>query len=218
VAGFLEKKSMWIVGGDGWAYDIGFSGLDHVLSTGENVNILVLDTEVYSNTGGQKSKSSPIGASAKFSIKGKTTGKKDLAMQAMAHGNAYVAEIAMGANDVHALKTILEAEAYPGPSIIIAYSHCIAHGYDMCHGLDQQALAVKSGYWPLFRFNPMNEKGKRFMLDSKDPSIPMEDFMYNENRFATIKNNDPEKAQAFLGMANEGMHTRLEKLLAFKNL
>ena len=145
VAGFLEKKSMWIVGGDGWAYDIGFSGLDHVLSTGENVNILVLDTEVYSNTGGQKSKSSPIGASAKFSVKGKTTGKKDLAMQAMAHGNAYVAEIAMGANDVHALKTILEAEAYPGPSIIIAYSHCIAHGYDMCHGLDQQALAVKTG-------------------------------------------------------------------------
>ena len=218
VAGFLEKKSMWIVGGDGWAYDIGFSGLDHVLSTGENVNILVLDTEVYSNTGGQKSKSSPIGASAKFSVKGKTTGKKDLAMQAMAHGIAYVAEIAMGANDVHALKTILEAEAYPGPSIIIAYSHCIAHGYDMCHGLDQQELAVKSGYWPLFRFNPMNEKGKRFMLDSKDPSIPMEDFMYNENRFATIKNNNPEKAHEFLDQANAGMHTRLEKLLAFKNL
>ena len=218
VAGFLEKKSMWIVGGDGWAYDIGFSGLDHVLSTGENVNILVLDTEVYSNTGGQKSKSSPIGASAKFSVKGKTTGKKDLAMQAMAHGNAYVAEIAMGANDVHALKTILEAEAFPGPSIIIAYSHCIAHGYDMCHGLDQQALAVKSGYWPLFRFNPMNEKGKRFMLDSKDPSIPMENFMYNENRFATIKNNNPERAHEFLDQANQGMHTRLEKLLAFKNL
>ena len=218
VAGFLEKKSMWIVGGDGWAYDIGFSGLDHVLSTGENVNILVLDTEVYSNTGGQKSKSSPIGASAKFSVKGKTTGKKDLAMQAMAHGNAFVAEIAMGANDVHALKTILEAEAYPGPSIIIAYSHCIAHGYDMCHGLDQQELAVKSGYWPLFRFNPMNEKGKRFMLDSKDPSIPMEDFMYNENRFATIKNNNPEKAHEFLDQANAGMHTRLEKLLTFKNL
>ena len=218
VAGFLEKKSMWIVGGDGWAYDIGFSGLDHVLSTGENVNILVLDTEVYSNTGGQKSKSSPIGASAKFSIKGKTTGKKDLAMQAMAHGNAYVAEIAMGANDVHALKTILEAEAYPGPSIIIAYSHCIAHGYDMCHGLDQQALAVKTGYWPLFRFNPMNEKGKRFMLDSKDPTLPMEDFLYNENRFATIKNNYPDKAHDFLNQANDGMHTRLEKLLTFKNL
>jgi pyruvate-ferredoxin/flavodoxin oxidoreductase len=218
VAGFLEKKSMWIVGGDGWAYDIGFSGLDHVLSTGENVNILVLDTEVYSNTGGQKSKSSPIGASAKFSVKGKTTGKKDLAMQAMAHGKAFVAEIAMGANDVHALKTILEAEAFPGPSIIIAYSHCIAHGYDMCHGLDQQDLAVKTGYWPLFRFNPNNEKGKRFMLDSKDPSIPMEDFLYNENRFATIKNNYPEKAHDFLDQANEGMHTRWEKLLSFKDL
>jgi pyruvate-ferredoxin/flavodoxin oxidoreductase len=218
LAGSLEKKSMWIVGGDGWAYDIGFSGLDHVLSTGENVNILVLDTEVYSNTGGQKSKSSPIGASAKFSIKGKTTGKKDLAMQAIAHGKAYVAEIAMGANDVHALKTILEAEAYPGPSIIIAYSHCIAHGYDMCHGLDQQELAVKSGYWPLFRFNPMNEKGKRFMLDSKDPSVPMEEFMYHENRFATIKSNNPERAHEFLDMANEGMHTRWERLQSFRDL
>ena len=155
VAEFLEKKSVWIVGGDGWAYDIGFGGVDHVLSTGENVNILVMDTEVYSNTGGQKSKASPIGASAKFAIKGKTTGKKDLAMQAIAHGSAYVAQIAMGANDVHALKTILEAEAYPGPSIIIAYSHCIAHGYDMCHGLDQQKLAMNTGYWPLFHYNPL---------------------------------------------------------------
>src|SRR6185503_2764251 len=155
IAVFLEHKSIWIVGGDGWAYDIGFSGQDHVLSTGENINILVLDTEVYSNTGGQKSKSSPIGASAKFSIKGKTTGKKDLGMQAIAHGTAFVAEISMGANDVHALKTILEAEAFPGPSIIIAYSHCIAHGYDMCHGLAQQDLAVKSGYWPLFHYNPL---------------------------------------------------------------
>ncbi len=218
VAEFLEHKSMWIVGGDGWAYDIGFSGLDHVLSTGENVNILVLDTEVYSNTGGQKSKSSPIGASAKFSIKGKTTGKKDLAMQAIAHGNAFVAEIAMGANDVHALKTILEAEAYPGPSIIIAYSHCIAHGYDMCHGLDQQELAVKSGYWPLFRFNPMKEQGQRFVLDSKDPSIPLDQFLYNENRFATIKNNYPEKAIEFLDQANTGMKARWERIQALKSL
>jgi pyruvate-ferredoxin/flavodoxin oxidoreductase len=209
---------MWIIGGDGWAYDIGFSGLDHVLSTGENVNILVLDTEVYSNTGGQKSKSSPVGASAKFSIKGKTTGKKDLAMQAIAHGNAFVAEIAMGANDVHALKTILEAEAYPGPSIIIAYSHCIAHGYDMCHGNDQQELAVKSGYWPLFRFNPLKEKGQRFVIDSKDPSIPLDDFLYNENRFATIKNNFPEKGIEFLAMANDGMHQRWERIQALKAL
>ncbi len=218
IAEFLEHKSMWIVGGDGWAYDIGFSGLDHVLSTGENINILVLDTEVYSNTGGQKSKSSPIGASAKFSIKGKTTGKKDLAMQAIAHGTAFVAEIAMGANDVHALKTILEAEAYPGPSIIIAYSHCIAHGYDMCHGLDQQDLAVKSGYWPLFRYNPLKEQGQRFVLDSKDPSIPLDEFLYHENRFATIKNNNPERATEFLAMANDGMRQRWERIQALKSL
>lgn len=218
IAEFLERKSMWIVGGDGWAYDIGFSGLDHVLSTGENINVLVLDTEVYSNTGGQKSKSTSIGASAKFSIKGKTTGKKDLAMQAIAHGTAFVAEIAMGANDVHALKTILEAEAYPGPSIIIAYSHCIAHGYDMCHGLDQQDLAVKSGYWPLFRYNPLKEQGKRFLLDSKDPSIPLDEFLYNENRFATIKNNYPEKAIEFLALANEGMKQRWERIQALKAL
>jgi len=218
VAEFLEHKSIWIIGGDGWAYDIGFSGLDHVLSTGENVNILVLDTEVYSNTGGQKSKSSPIGASAKFSIKGKTTGKKDLAMQAIAHGTAFVAEIAMGANDVHALKTILEAEAYPGPSIIIAYSHCIAHGYDMCHGVEQQNLAVKSGYWPLFRYNPLKEKGQRFMLDSKEPSIPLEEFLYHENRFATIKNNYPEKAIEFLDLANKGMRRRWETIEALKDL
>ncbi|NNV58017.1 pyruvate:ferredoxin (flavodoxin) oxidoreductase [Panacibacter sp. KCS-6] len=218
IATFLEHKSMWIIGGDGWAYDIGFSGLDHVLSTGENINILVLDTEVYSNTGGQKSKSSPIGASAKFSIKGKTTGKKDLAMQAIAHGTAFVAEIAMGANDVHALKTILEAEAYPGPSLIIAYSHCIAHGYDMCHGLDQQDLAVKSGYWPLFRYNPLKEQGKRFVLDSKDPSVPLEEFLYHENRFATIKNNYPEKAHEFLDLANDGIKTRWDRIQALKSL
>jgi pyruvate-ferredoxin/flavodoxin oxidoreductase len=218
VAEFLEHKSMWIVGGDGWAYDIGFSGLDHVLSTGENINILVLDTEVYSNTGGQKSKSSPIGASAKFAIKGKTTGKKDLAMQAIAHGTAFVAEISIGANDVHALRTILEAEAFPGPSIIIAYSHCIAHGYDMCHGLDQQDLAVKSGYWPLFHYNPLKEQGKRFVLDSKEPSIPLDEFMYNENRFVTIKNNYPEKSIEFLALANEGMKQRWERIQALKAL
>ena len=139
-------------------------------------------------------------------------------MQATAHGKAFVAEIAMGANDVHALKTILEAEAYPGPSIVIAYSHCIAHGYDMGHGMDQQALAVKTGYWPLFRFNPMNEQGKRFLMDSKDPSVPMEDFLYNENRFATIKNNYPERAHEFLDQANEGMHLRWNRLMALKDL
>jgi pyruvate-ferredoxin/flavodoxin oxidoreductase len=173
---------------------------------------------VYSNTGGQKSKSTPLGASAKFSIKGKTNSKKDLAMQAIAHGSAYVAEIAMGANDVHALKTILEAEAYPGPSIVIAYSHCIAHGYDMCHGLDQQDLAVNSGYWPLFRFNPLKEQGKRFVLDSKEPSVSLEEFMYHENRFATIKSSAPEKAGEFLAMANEGVRHRWERIQALKAL
>ncbi len=218
IAEFLEKKSIWIVGGDGWAYDIGFSGLDHVLSTGENVNILVMDTEVYSNTGGQKSKASPIGASAKFAVKGKTTGKKDLAMQAIAHGSAYVAQIAMGANDVHALKTILEAEAFPGSSIIIAYSHCIAHGYDMCHGLDQQKLAVNSGYWPLFRYNPLNEKGKRFTLDCKNPTVPLDEFLYHENRFATIKNSYPEMADQFLNQANEGIKLHWERIEALKQL
>ena len=218
LAEFLEKKSIWIVGGDGWAYDIGFGGLDHVLSTGENINILVMDTEVYSNTGGQKSKASPIGASAKFSIKGKTTGKKDLAMQAIAHGSAYVGQIAMGANDVHALKTILEAEAYPGPSIIIAYSHCIAHGYDMCHGLDQQKLAVNSGYWPLFRYNPIKEKGQRFTIDCKPPSVQLNESLYHENRFATIKNNFPEKAEEFLTLANEGIKQHWERIEALKVL
>src|SRR5678815_1578139 len=218
IADSLEKKSVWILGGDGWAYDIGFSGLDHVLSTGENVNILVMDTEVYSNTGGQKSKASPIGASAKFSIKGKTTGKKDLALQAIAHSSAYVAQIAMGANDVHALKTILEAEAFPGPSIIIAYSHCIAHGYDMCHGLDQQSLAVKTGYWPLFRYNPMKDKGQRFTLDCKPPSVALNEFLYHENRFATIKNNYPEKGEEFLALANTGIQRRWETIEALKNL
>jgi pyruvate-ferredoxin/flavodoxin oxidoreductase len=215
---FLERKSLWIIGGDGWAYDIGYGGLDHVLSTGENVNILVLDTEVYSNTGGQKSKASPIGASAKFSIKGKTTGKKDLAMQAMAHGTAYVAQIAMGANDVHALKTILEAEAYPGPSLIIAYSHCIAHGYDMCYGLDQQKLAVNTGYWPLFRYNPTKEKGQRFSIDCKPPSVQLNEFLYQENRFATIKNNSPERADEFLVMANEGIKQHWERIEALRAL
>lgn len=218
IADFLQKKSHWIIGGDGWAYDIGFGGLDHVLSTGENINILVLDTEVYSNTGGQQSKSTPVGASAKFSIKGKTTTKKDLAMQAIARGSAYVGQIAMGANDVHALKTILEAEAYPGSSIVIAYSHCIAHGYDMRDGVAQQTRAVKSGYWPLFRYNPAKEKGQRFVLDSKSPSVGLDDFLYRENRFNIIKKASPEKGEEFLEMANEGLQLRWERIEALKGL
>jgi len=218
LADHLVKKSHWIIGGDGWAYDIGFGGLDHVLSTGENVNIIVLDTEVYSNTGGQKSKSTPIGASAKFSVNGKQNGKKDLALQAIAHGSAYVAQIAMGANDAHTVKTIQEAEAFPGTSIIIAYSHCIAHGYDMIHGAEHQANAVKSGYWPLFRYNPLKAKGERFTIDCKEPSLPLKDFLYNETRFSILTRQNPEHAAELLTLAEHGVSDHWERLLALKNL
>lgn len=212
LADFLSEKTMWIIGGDGWAYDIGFGGLDHVLSTGENVNIFVMDTEVYSNTGGQKSKSTPIGASAKFSVNGKTSGKKDLALQAIAHGTAYVAQIAMGANDSHTLRIINEAESFPGPSLIIAYAHCIAHGIDMNHGAQQQDLAVKTGYWPLFHFNPLKPKGQRFVIDSKEPSLPLSEFMYRENRFSVIRAKDPEAAARFLTEAEELTKTKWERM------
>jgi len=218
LADFLSEKSIWIVGGDGWAYDIGYGGLDHVLSTGENVNIMVLDTEVYSNTGGQKSKASPRGASAKFAVNGKLTGKKDLAMQAIAHGNAYVAQIAMGGNDAQTLRIILEAEAFPGTSIIIAYSQCIAHGIDMSQGAMEQNIAVKSGYWPLFHFNPLNPKGERFVVDSKEPTLPIKDFMYNENRFKVIESKNPELATLFLQQAEADRNARWEKIQTLKGL
>lgn len=218
LADFLSKKSLWIIGGDGWAYDIGYGGLDHILSTGENVNIIVLDTEVYSNTGGQKSKSTPIGSSAKFAVNGKTTGKKDLALQAIAHGTAYVAQIAMGGNDAHTVRTILEAEAYPGPSIIIAYSHCIAHGIDMAHGAEEQDFAVKSGYWPLFHYNPLKEKGQRFVVDSKEPTMPLGDFMYHENRFKLIKAKDPALAERFLHQAEDARQNKWDRLSTLKGL
>ncbi len=218
LADHFVKKSHWIIGGDGWAYDIGFSGLDHVLSTGENVNILVLDTEVYSNTGGQKSKSTPIGASAKFSVNGKLTGKKDLAMQAIAHGSAYVAQIAMGANDMHAVKVIQEAEAFPGPSIIIAYSHCIAHGFDMSQGAVHQQNAVKTGYWPLFRYNPSKPKGERFVIDSKDPIAGAKEFMYGETRFSIINKQNPEHAEEFMAAAEDGIAEHWMKLQTLKGI
>src|SRR5256714_14875487 len=158
VADALVKKSVWIVGGDGWAYDIGYGGLDHILASGQNVNILVLDTEVYSNTGGQASKATPLGAVAKFAAGGKTTIKKSLRMTAMRYGNVYIAQVAMGANDTHTVKAFIEAEAHNGPSLIIAYSQCIAHGIDIAKGMHQQKLAVESGYWPLYRYNPaLNE-------------------------------------------------------------
>jgi pyruvate-ferredoxin/flavodoxin oxidoreductase len=218
LADFLAEKSVWIIGGDGWAYDIGYGGLDHVLSTGENVNIMVLDTEVYSNTGGQKSKSTPLGSSAKFSVNGKTTGKKDLALQAIAHGTAYVAQIAMGGNDIHTVRTILEAEAFPGPSLIIAYSHCIAHGIDMAKGAEEQDFAVKSGYWPLFHYNPLKPKGERFVIDSKDPSMPLSEFMYHENRFNVIKAKDPELAARFMTQSEEAKMSKWERLYTLKGL
>ncbi len=200
IADYLVRKSVWIFGGDGWAYDIGYGGLDHVLSSGRDVNILVMDTEVYSNTGGQCSKATPLGAIAKFAAAGKRTGKKDLGLMSVAGGHTYVARIAMGANDMQTMKAIIEAERYPGPSIIIAYSHCIAHGYDMKYGLDQQKKAVESGYWPLFRFDPMKrEEGKNpFQLDSKAPKIDFKDYAYNEMRYLMLTKAQPRVARQLM--------------------
>jgi pyruvate-ferredoxin/flavodoxin oxidoreductase len=210
LADALVKKSVWIVGGDGWAYDIGFGGLDHVIASGRNVNILVLDTEVYSNTGGQASKATPRGAVAKFAAGGKPVGKKDLALIAMSYGSVYVAKIAMGAGDVHTVKAFLEAEAFDGPSIIIAYSHCIAHGYDMAHGMDQQKAAVNSGYWPLFRYNPMLAgQGKNpFQLDSRAPNVALKDYIYNETRYTMLAKSNPEEAKRLLELAQEDVASR----------
>ncbi len=200
VADYLVKKSVWIIGGDGWAYDIGYGGLDHVIASGKNVNILVLDTEVYSNTGGQMSKSTSYGAVAKFAAAGKTTAKKDLAMMAMTYGNVYVAKVAMGANDAQTLRAFLEAEAYDGPSIIIAYSHCIAHGINMAKGMESQKLAVDSGHWPLFRYNPLNVlDGKNpLKLDSKAPKIKLEEYIYNETRYKMLTKSHPQEAKHLL--------------------
>ena len=208
----LVKKSLWIVGGDGWAYDIGFGGLDHVLSSGANVNILVLDTEVYSNTGGQMSKSTPRGAVAKYAAAGKATAKKDLALEAISYGDVYVARVAMGGNDTHTLRAFQEAESFDGPSLIIAYSHCIAHGYDMANGLKQQKAAVLSGYWPLLRHDPrLKEQGKNpFQLDSRAPSVPLKDYVYAEARYSMLVRSDPETASALLREAEEDVARRWE--------
>jgi pyruvate-ferredoxin/flavodoxin oxidoreductase len=203
VVDHLVRRSIWIVGGDGWAYDIGYGGLDHVLATARDVNVLVLDTEVYSNTGGQASKATPLGAVAKFASSGKRTARKDLAMQAIAYGNVYVAQVAMGANPQQTLQAFREAEAYAGPSLILAYSHCIAHGIDMRHGMQQQNLAAASGYWPLFRFNPvMRTVGENpFILDSPRPRIPLKAYAYNELRYSSLARSRPEEADALLAMA-----------------
>ena len=195
VAGALVSKSTWIIGGDGWAYDIGFGGLDHVLSSGRDVNVLVLDTEVYSNTGGQASKATPRGAVAKFAAAGKSAGKKDLGAIARGYGNVYVAQIAMGANDTQATKAFVEAAAWPGPSLVIAYSTCIAHGIDMSKSMTHQKDAVRSGYWPLYRFSPSDaEHGTPFHLDSKPPAIPVAEFVATEARYAVLARTHPERA------------------------
>jgi pyruvate-ferredoxin/flavodoxin oxidoreductase len=205
VVDHLVRRSIWIVGGDGWAYDIGYGGLDHVLATGRDVNLLVLDTEVYSNTGGQASKATPLGAVAKFAAAGKRVARKDLALQAIAYGNVYVAQVAMGANPQHTLLAFREAEAYPGPSLILAYSPCIAHGFDLRYGMQQQDLAAASGYWPLFRFNPaMRTAGERpFRLDSPRPTIPFKEYAYNELRYRTLANTDPSTADELLAKAQQ---------------
>ncbi|MBK5106569.1 MAG: pyruvate:ferredoxin (flavodoxin) oxidoreductase [Anaerolineales bacterium] len=212
LADVLVKKSVWIVGGDGWAYDIGYGGLDHVLAMGRNVNILVLDTEVYSNTGGQASKATPRAAVAKFAAKGKSLPKKDLGMIAMSYGYVYVAKIAMGASDQQTLRAFLEADAYEGPSLIIAYSHCIAHGYDLVKGLEQQKLAVQSGFWPLFRYNPeLVEEGKNpLLIDSKKPTISFSEYAYNETRYRMLLQSDEKRAEALMKLAEEDVESRWE--------
>ncbi|MDR7471014.1 MAG: pyruvate:ferredoxin (flavodoxin) oxidoreductase [Armatimonadota bacterium] len=210
LADYLVRKSVWIVGGDGWAYDIGYGGLDHVLAMGHDVNILVLDTEVYSNTGGQQSKATPRGAAAKFASAGKVTGKKDLAMMAMTYGNVYVARVAFGARDAQTVRAFLEADSYPGPSLIIAYSPCIMHGYDLALSPEQQRLAVESGYWPLFRYDPRRvAEGKNpLQLDSPPPKVDLSRFASNETRFRMVEYQDPQRAQTLLEAARHDVRTR----------
>ncbi len=213
----LVRRSVWIVGGDGWAYDIGYGGLDHVLATARDVNVLVLDTEVYSNTGGQASKATPLGAIAKFAAAGKRVARKDLALQAIAYGNVYVAQVAMGANPQQTLQAFREAEAYAGPSLILAYCHCIAHGIDMRLGMNQQRLAVASGYWPLFRYNPaMRAVGENpFRLDSPRPAVPLRAYAYNELRYKALAQNRPEEAADLLAQAQAAVN---EKYRLYENM
>lgn len=221
IADYLIKKSVWIIGGDGWAYDIGFGGVDHVIASGRNVNILVVDTGVYSNTGGQQSKATPMGASAKFATAGKELPKKDLAMIAMSYGNVYVAQVAMGANDMQVIKAMNEAEAYDGPSLIITYCPCINQGLNMADGLAHQKNAVETGSWPLFRFNPLNETAGKapLTLDSKAPSKPLADFMSSETRFQVVNKMNPARYEELLEKAQKNVndkHTLLEYMSQYK--
>ena len=213
----LIKKTTWIIGGDGWAYDIGYGGLDHVLASGRNVNVMILDTEVYSNTGGQQSKSTPTGAVAKFAAGGKSAPKKDIGMLAASYGNIYVAQIALGANDIHAVKSMLEADSYDGPSLIIAYSHCIAHGFDLKNGIEQQKLAVNSGHWPLYRFDPrkVSDTSTGFQLDSREPSVSLEEYMKNETRFNSLMRINPDRAKELLAAEQQRIN---QKFLALQKM
>jgi pyruvate-ferredoxin/flavodoxin oxidoreductase len=211
VAHHLVRRSVWIIGGDGWAYDIGAGGVDHVLASDRNVNMLVLDTEVYSNTGGQASKATPLGAVAKFASAGKRVERKDLALQAISYGHVYVACVAMGANPQQTLLALREAEAYPGPSIVLAYSHCIAHGINMQLGLDQQHRAVHSGYWPLIRYNPeLRERGENpLVLDSPEPTMKLREFTDNELRFRILARTDPVTSERLLAQAEKANARRI---------
>jgi pyruvate-ferredoxin/flavodoxin oxidoreductase len=210
LADYLVKKSVWIIGGDGWAYDIGFGGLDHVIASGRNVNILVMDTEVYSNTGGQSSKATPRAAVAKFAAGGKPAPKKDLGLIAMTYGNVYVASVAMGARDEHTLRAFIEAEAYDGPSLIIAYSHCIAHGINMTTAMSHQKDIVESGRWLLYRYNPqLQQEGKNpLQLDMRSPKKPVNQSMYAENRFKMLTKSKPADAKRLLKEAQQDVNTR----------
>jgi pyruvate-ferredoxin/flavodoxin oxidoreductase len=210
LADHLVRKSVWIVGGDGWAYDIGFGGLDHVLASGRDVKVLVLDTEVYSNTGGQASKATPRGAIAKFAAAGKRTGKKDLGLIASAYGNVYVAQIALGADNAQTVKAFAEAESHTGPSLIIAYATCIAHGIDMATGMSHMKEAVDSGYWPLYRFDPRSEaEGKHpFVLDSRAPTMPLRDFAAKEGRYSLLARSKPVLAERLMVLAQADVDER----------
>ncbi len=210
LADYLVRKNVWIFGGDGWAYDIGYGGLDHVLASGQDVNILVMDTEVYSNTGGQQSKATAMGAAAKFATAGKLLPKKDLGLMTMAYGNVYVASCAYGARDIQTVNAIKEAESYDGVSMVIAYSPCIEHGYELSESLGQMELAVQSGYWPLYRFDPRRfESGEKpLKIDSKPPTISLTDYLLTENRFAMVERRDPERFAKLVAAAEYNLRKR----------
>jgi pyruvate-ferredoxin/flavodoxin oxidoreductase len=207
---YLVRKTVWIVGGDGWAYDIGYGGLDHVLAQHRDVNVLVLDTEVYSNTGGQQSKATPLGAAAKFASAGKSTPKKDLGMEVMSYGHVYVARVAFGAKVNQVVHALAEADAYPGPSLVIAYSHCIAHGYDLRHGATQQKLAVQAGVWPVYRFDPRRVADglPPLQLDCNPPTVPVKTYMQNESRFRMVERLDPARFKRLAAAAQRDVTQR----------